>query len=198
MRLLALLTLFLVCSYESFSQKSDKDYKKKYLLAYDYLKELTNIESKANLLKEACAAGGYPSTGFETELHISLREVPNDMNLVLCDYILKNYNVGKSCAELFGKNLPIVQHLRDSIAATASTEGYSPNEILRDYISDAEKGVIVFFSRIHHNTLSAEVMTFCDTYKKSRNWQGSSDIYYFQFSEEESIKNVYQGKKYYR
>jgi hypothetical protein len=197
-----LLVLFLfLYSWDSLAQ-SKEDYRKGYVTSYNYIKSTIDLERRIGTLMVACAHLGNPSSGFRTELHVSSDEIPNDINLVLCDYIRKKYDVVESCAQLFGTNAKFIQHVKDSIdifkKKREELEIYSVADVIPEYLSSDETGYVLFYSKIYDKTLSVELMSFCDSYKEGRNWYGASQIFYFTFTEDWEIEDVFIGKKHYQ
>jgi hypothetical protein len=132
---------------------------------------------------------------------ISNTTIGNSSGLVLCDVIKRIYK-SDSCGELLAGNSFFVKRIRDSVNVQIDRQlefdkTNDAHSYIKSIASTKEIGLVIFFSSVFENTLSAEVKEFCTSYKSDKNWQGSSDMYHFIFYPSGEIKEVFQGKKFY-
>lgn len=127
---------------------------------------------------------------------ISDDEISNNASLVLCDILKKQYKASENCAVLFGKNLPFLQNVRDSIQSAQQAKAFmGPKLKYKAITHDRGKGYLLKFSRLVNNTLMAQVGYSSDI--KRGFGPGETTIYYFVFDNNLLIEKVYTGSIFY-
>ncbi len=127
---------------------------------------------------------------------ISDDEIQNNASLVLCDILKKQYKASENCAVLFGKNLPLLRNVRDSIQSAQKSMEFKGYKLKHEDVShDKSKGYLLKFSRLVNNTLMAQA-GYSSNFKEGFG-SGKTTIYYFIFDSNLIIENVYTGSKIY-
>ncbi|MFW5761648.1 MAG: hypothetical protein ACOCXH_11775 [Cyclobacteriaceae bacterium] len=142
----------------------------------------------------------YDNYGMDTLIsiraNISDDEIQNNALLVLCDILKKQYKASENCAVLFGKNLPLLQGVRDSIQSVQKSETFKGYKLkYNDTTQNVGKGYLLKFSQLVNNTLMAQV-GYSSNFKKGFG-VGETTIYYFIFDDNLFIDKVYMGSKTY-
>ncbi|MFC2187419.1 hypothetical protein ACFCT7_08880 [Fulvivirgaceae bacterium LMO-SS25] len=181
--------IFLILSQEILGQDN--------LAVKGYINGLKYIEADiSSNLSESFYNNYGKDTLISINAFISDEEIKNNALLVLCDIIKKKYNYSENCAVLFGKNLPLLSNVRDSIESVQKSEDFNGYKLSYKAINqNIDKGYLIKFSRLVNNTLMAQV-GYSSNFKEGFG-AGKTTIYYFIFDENLFIERVFTGSKIY-
>ena len=178
----------------------EKDlYRKAYNHLNDSIVKITHVGPKtlAANCSECCVKG--VELNFSPELQVAPKFIANNYGFPIIDLAEKKYGLSENCLQSLRMNTRKCEKANKVLdSLDFFWKDYKMNDktniskSLERLISSRKDGYLVFFSDVYRNTLAAEVGEFCLPYDKSV-WQGSSTIYYFVFSVDGTIEEIYSG-----
>lgn len=130
------------------------------------------------------------------DLQVAHQFIKHGWGFPICEFVQEKYNYNGHCGTFSIHEYELKNHVLDSLKNYY--KDYTFNEeivrkTLRGFTGKKENGHQVFFSDYYKNALTAEMMTFCQSYK-TEGWWGASTSFYFIFDDNNKLIEVYSGQ----